>query len=95
MAQNNLILSGALLLTLLLAYGVTISEGIRVLKAEKLDEPGNHLTEMMSGHKRNILEDASAGVVHNAYRTDDVHPTPHGHSPGAGHSTGPASNDNN
>ncbi|KAK8642508.1 hypothetical protein V6N13_011849 [Hibiscus sabdariffa] len=94
MAQNNLILAGALLLVLLLSYGVTISEGIRVLKAEKTDEPGNHATKMMSGHKRNILEDASAGVAHNAYRTNDVRPTPHGHSPGAGHSDGPANNVN-
>ncbi|KAK8678525.1 hypothetical protein V6N13_144023 [Hibiscus sabdariffa] len=81
MAKSHLILAGALLLVFLLTHGVTSSEGIRVLKAEILDEPGNHVTKMMSRHQRNILEDA--------YRTNDVHPTPHGHSPGAGHSTGP------
>ncbi|KAE8715501.1 hypothetical protein F3Y22_tig00110163pilonHSYRG00055 [Hibiscus syriacus] len=95
MSQSNLILAGTLLLILLLTYGATISEGIRVFEAEKLDGPGNHVTKMMSGQNRNTLEDASEGVVHNAYRTNDVRPTPHGHSPGAGHSTGPASNDNN
>ncbi|GMI91181.1 hypothetical protein HRI_002787400 [Hibiscus trionum] len=92
MVQNNLNLAGAFLLVLLLSYGVTIGQGIRVLKTGKLDDPGNHATKMMNGHKRNILEDESAGVVHNAYRTNDVRPTPHGHSPGAGHSTGPAAN---
>ncbi|KAL4295566.1 hypothetical protein GQ457_12G018960 [Hibiscus cannabinus] len=30
-----------------------------------------------------------------AYGTDDFRPTTPGHSPGAGHSTGPSSNDNN
>ncbi|KAK8478891.1 hypothetical protein V6N13_059052 [Hibiscus sabdariffa] len=30
-----------------------------------------------------------------AYDTDDFRPTTPGHSPGAGHSTGPSSNDNN
>ncbi|KAE8657099.1 hypothetical protein F3Y22_tig00116997pilonHSYRG01011 [Hibiscus syriacus] len=83
MAQNNLILAGSLLLLLSLSYGV--------LKAEKLDDPGIQGTKMMSGHK-NALEGPSDGVVHNAYRTNDVRPTTHGHSPGAGHSTGPVNN---
>ncbi|KAE8727909.1 hypothetical protein F3Y22_tig00005154pilonHSYRG00024 [Hibiscus syriacus] len=38
-----------------------------------------------------------ASVAHNvtAYDTDDFRPTTPSHSPGAGHSTGPNSNDNN
>ncbi|KAL4334511.1 hypothetical protein GQ457_07G025680 [Hibiscus cannabinus] len=95
MAQNNLILAGALLLVLLWSYGVTISEGIRVLKAEKKDEPGNHATKMMSGHKRNILDDTSVGVAHNAYRTSDVRPMSRGQNLGAGHSNGPVTDVNN
>ncbi|MBA0565897.1 hypothetical protein Goklo_024543 [Gossypium klotzschianum] len=54
---------------------------------------------MTSGHKRSfnrdILEDAPADNVNAAYGTNDVHPTPRGHSPGAGHSTGHAGDDNN
>ncbi|MBA0808131.1 hypothetical protein Gohar_023892 [Gossypium harknessii] len=100
MAQNNLILAAALVLWLLLSYGVAISEGIKISKAENLAESGNYVTKVMtSGHKRSfnrvILEDAPIDNVNAAYGTNDVHPTPRGHSPGAGHSTGHAGDDNN
>ncbi|KAG4147136.1 hypothetical protein ERO13_D05G203750v2 [Gossypium hirsutum] len=89
MAQNNLILAAALVLWLLFSYGFAISEGIKISKAENLAD----------GHKRSfnrdILEDAPADNVNAAYGTNDVHPTPRGHSPGAGHSTGHAGDDNN
>ncbi|KAH1065638.1 hypothetical protein J1N35_030625 [Gossypium stocksii] len=98
MAQNNLILAAALVLWLLFSYGVAISEGIRISKAEAESE--NYVTKVMtSGHKRSfnrdILEDAPADNVNAAYGTNEVHPTPRGHSPGAGHSTGHAGDDNN
>ncbi|XVF36229.1 hypothetical protein REPUB_Repub19eG0040400 [Reevesia pubescens] len=104
MAKNcNLILAGAFLLVFLFAYGITFTEA-RLLKADhNLDESGNvvHVTNVMSsGRKtnlnRHILDDASsAGNVNTtAYDTDDFRPTTPGHSPGAGHSTGPASDKN-
>ena len=90
MAKNNLILAGALLLVLLFAYGITFTEERRLLKADhKLDESGNHVTNVMSSRKTN------SGNVNTAYVTDDFRPTTPGHSPGGGHSTGPASDDNN
>ena len=93
MAKNNLIIAGALLLVLLFSYGITFTEE-RVLKADKLHESGNvHVTNVMSSKtnlNRGILEEAS--VVND---TDDFRPTTPGHSPGAGHSIGPASDDNN
>ncbi|XVE94845.1 hypothetical protein REPUB_Repub02eG0044800 [Reevesia pubescens] len=99
MAKNNLILAGALLLVLLFAYGITFSEE-RLLKADyKLDDSGNHVTNVMSSRKTNLnrytLEDASAGSANTVYDTDDFRPTTPGHSPGAGHSIGPTGNDNN
>ncbi|XVE70018.1 hypothetical protein DITRI_Ditri10aG0038000 [Diplodiscus trichospermus] len=93
MAKNNLSLASALLLVLLFSYGITFTEG-RLLKAGKLDESGNvHVTNVMSSKtnlNRDILEEASAGNI-----TDDFRPTTPGNSPGAGHSTRPASDDNN
>lgn len=95
MAQNNLILASALVLWLLFSYGVAISEGIRVSKAESLAESGNHVTKVLISGRRDILEYAPAGNANAAYGTNDVHPTPSGHSPGVGHSTGPTGDDNN
>ncbi|OMO79017.1 hypothetical protein CCACVL1_13960 [Corchorus capsularis] len=110
MAKINLILlAAALLLVLLFSYGVTFSEE-RVLKAadDNVESAGNHVM-IMSGHKsnlnRDILEDgtddhvpkaaASANNATAAYDADDFRPTTPGHSPGAGHSTGPTSNNKN
>ncbi|OMO74893.1 hypothetical protein COLO4_26460 [Corchorus olitorius] len=108
MAKINLILlAAALFFVLLFSYGVTFSEE-RVLKADaNVESAGNHVM-IMSGHKsnlnRDILEDgtddhvpkaSSANNATAAYDADDFRPTTPGHSPGAGHSTGPASNNKN
>ncbi|XVF63995.1 hypothetical protein PTKIN_Ptkin09bG0131800 [Pterospermum kingtungense] len=95
MAKNNLILAGFFLLVLLFSYGITFTEERVLLKAVKLDESGNlHVKNTMINRKtnlnRDILEEASAGNG-----TDDYRSTTPGHSPGVGHSNGPASNDNN
>ncbi|KAK8513863.1 hypothetical protein V6N13_005051 [Hibiscus sabdariffa] len=47
--------------------------------------------------ERVLLADHRALAANNvtAYDTDDFRPTTPGHSPGAGHSTGPSSDDNN
>ncbi|XVE70019.1 hypothetical protein DITRI_Ditri10aG0038100 [Diplodiscus trichospermus] len=92
MAKNNLSLASALLLVLLFSYGITFTEE-RLLKAGKLVKSGNvHVTNVMSSKtnlNHDILEEASAGNI-----TDDFRPTTPGNSPGAGHSTGPTSDDN-
>ncbi|GMI83129.1 hypothetical protein HRI_001982200 [Hibiscus trionum] len=85
MAKTNLIiLAASLLLVLLFSYGITFSEGTRVLKAD---------------HQKvkNINADGSArvNVVNAAYSTDGFRPTTPGHSPGAGHSRGPTRNHKN
>lgn len=98
MAKNNLILAGFFLIVLLISYGITFTEERVLLEAMKLDESGNyaHLKNVRSGSgktnlNRDILEEALAG----GNGTDDYRPTTPGHSPGAGHSNGPNSNDNN
>ncbi|XVE55933.1 hypothetical protein DITRI_Ditri03aG0197000 [Diplodiscus trichospermus] len=94
MAQNNVILAGALLLVLLSAYGITFTEERLLSKADhKIDESGlNHVTNAKISSSRNtnlnrgVLEDASAANVNTTgYTTDDFRPTTPGHSPGAGH----------
>ncbi|EOY14552.1 Uncharacterized protein TCM_033894 isoform 2 [Theobroma cacao] len=107
MAKTNLIvLAGALLLVLLFSYGITFTEE-RVLKTDKDVKPaGNYVTNVMtSSHKtnlnRDILEDGTVDVPTSssgngtAFDANDFRPTTPGHSPGAGHSTGPASSDKN
>ncbi|WRX31040.1 hypothetical protein QQP08_023527 [Theobroma cacao] len=107
MAKTNLVvLAGALLLVLLFSYGITFTEE-RVLKTDKDVKPaGNSVTNVMtSSRKTNLnrdnLEDGTDDVPtassgnDTAFDADDFRPTSPGHSPGAGHSTGPASSDKN
>ncbi|GMI78513.1 hypothetical protein HRI_001520600 [Hibiscus trionum] len=98
MAKINLVLAGFLVSVLLLCFGITVTE--ERLLVDKLDEPGNvDVTNLMTNFSRGIAEeDSSAANVNNRskdFSGDDFQPTTPGHSPGAGHSNGPASNDNN
>ncbi|KAK8572523.1 hypothetical protein V6N13_048117 [Hibiscus sabdariffa] len=97
MAKINLVLAGVLVSVLL--FCITVTEE-RLLKVDRLDEPGNvDVTDVRTNLNRGISEEDSwAGKANN--RTTDssgdgFQPTTPGHSPGAGHSNGPASNDNN
>ncbi|KAE8665175.1 hypothetical protein F3Y22_tig00112649pilonHSYRG00036 [Hibiscus syriacus] len=94
MAKINLVLAALLVSVLFFSFGIKFTEE-RILKVEKLDETGKvGVTDV----NRHILEeDSSAGNVNGntVFSGDDFQPTTPGHSPGAGHSNGPASNDNN
>ncbi|KAL4273166.1 hypothetical protein GQ457_13G020090 [Hibiscus cannabinus] len=99
MAKINLVLAGVLISVLLFCFGITVTEE-RLLKVDSLDEPENvDVTDVRTNLNRDISEEDSwAGEAKNTSTDssgDDFQPTTPGHSPGAGHSNGPASNDNN
>ncbi|KAE8666456.1 hypothetical protein F3Y22_tig00112498pilonHSYRG00149 [Hibiscus syriacus] len=84
MAKTNLIPAAFLLVLLLFAYGITVSEGTRVLKAD--DHKLNNL---------NTHGSAGANIANNANITNAFRPTTPGHSPGGGHPKGPTRNHKN
>ncbi|KAL4313146.1 hypothetical protein GQ457_01G026280 [Hibiscus cannabinus] len=93
MAKINLVLPALLVFVLFFSFGIKFTEE-RLFKVDKLDVSGKvHVTNVV----KKLKEDPSAGHVNSgtAFSGDDFQPTTPGHSPGAGHSTGPASNDHN
>ncbi|KAJ8772805.1 hypothetical protein K2173_027982 [Erythroxylum novogranatense] len=100
----KLSLSLALLIALVLTYGISSTEE-RPLNAALTHENENHVimtTEMNTpeatsnlnvNHSRPTLETDSVHSTgnHADSESDDFRPTPPGHSPGGGHSTGPGS----
>lgn len=77
MAKTNLIAAAVILAVLLFAYGITFSEEVRVLKADR--------NVNVNG---DVLPDGSVtvnNVQKAAYHTDAFRSTTPGHSPGAGH----------